>query len=353
MIRPFQARRVGPIGVDLGSRCVKLIQFNADRTRVLEAARWDLSGEAAPEPEARWRELGVALRQAREGRNFRGRDAVVCLGMPELFVQNVRVAKSPGGELDKMVRQEASGRVPFPATEAEIRYVEAADVRQGDTTKREVIVLACHRPKLNRLLDVVSAAGLRPVAVDAEPTAMLRCYAQQFRRDEDQQQRAMFAHIGASNTVVVIAHGADALFIKYVDVGGQQMDEAVARHLDMSLAEATTLRRHNGDRRVDQQDPDVARSVTEAIRPVLERLAVELAMCARYHSVTFRGQPLARIVISGGEATPALIEAIGPRLDAKCELGDPLRSYEIAAQAGRKGQWDVATGLALRELGEA
>ncbi len=351
MIRPFQARRAGPIGVDLGTRCVKLIQFNAERTRVIEAVRWDLSGESPPEPEAHWQELGVALRQAREGRNFRGRETVVCLGTPELFVQNVRVAKSPGGELDNLVRQEASGRVPFPAAEAEIRYVEAGDVRHGEASKREVIVMACHRPTLDRLLDIVSAAGLRPVAVDAEPAALLRCYVQQFRRDEDQQQRGMFVHVGASSTVVVIARGPDALFIKYIDVGGRQMDEAVARHLDMSLPEATTLRRHHGDRRVDQQDPDVARSVAEAIRPVVERLASELAMCSRYHSVTFRGQPLARIVVSGGEATPALVDAIGPRLDAKCELGDPLRSYEITAQAGRKGQWDVAAGLALREPG--
>ena len=196
----------------------------------------------------------------------------------------------------------------------------------------------------------VSAAGLRPVAVDAEPAALLRCYVQQFRRDEDQQQRGMFVHVGASSTVVVIARGPDALFIKYIDVGGRQMDEAVARHLDMSLPEATTLRRHHGDRRVDQQDPDVARSVAEAIRPVVESLASELAMCSRYHSVTFRGQPLARIVVSGGEATPAW-STRRTTLDAKCELGDPLRSYEITAQAGRKGQWDVAAGLALREPG--
>jgi type IV pilus assembly protein PilM len=352
MIRKLQARRAGPIGVDLGSRCVKLMQFNADRTRVIEASRWDLSGDMAAPDEARLLELQAALRQAREGRNYRGRDAVICLGTPELYVQNVRVVKTLGGELDKLVRQEANGRVPFPPAETEIQFVEAGDVRQGETTKREVIVFACHRPPLEKLLEAVSEAGLRPVAVDAEPNALLRCYVKQFRRDEDQQARAMFAHIGASSTVVVIAKGPDALFIKYIDVGGRQLDEAVARHLDMSLPEASTLRRHNGDRRVEQQDPDVARTVTEATRPVVEKLAGELAMCSRYHSVTFRGQPLARIVLSGGEATSSLVETIGPRLDAKCELGDPLRSYEIAAQTGRKGQWDIAAGLALRDLDE-
>ena len=36
--------------------------------------------------------------------------------------------------------------------------------------------------------------------------------------------------------------------------------------LRMELAEATSLRKHNGDRRSDMQDPEVARSVSEAIR---------------------------------------------------------------------------------------
>src|SRR4029078_3843755 len=91
---------------------------------------------------------------------------------------------------------------------------------------------------------------------------------------------------------------------KYIDVGGQQFDLAVGRHLKMDLHEATALRKHNGDRRADLQDPDVARSLAAAIRPRTERLSSELAMCVPYHSVTFRGQPIVRLVVSGGEATP-------------------------------------------------
>jgi type IV pilus assembly protein PilM len=266
-----------------------------------------------------------------------------------MFVQNIRVTKAPPAELQRVVQQEAVGRVPFPAAEAEIRFLQAADVRQGDTVKREVILLACHRPVLEQLLQTVEKAGLRPIAVDVEPAALLRCYVKQYRRDEDRQQRALFVHIGETNTVAVIAGGSDVLFVKYIDAGGRQMDEAVARHLKMSVEDAAALRRHNGDRRADQQDPEVARSVLEATRPVIDRLASELSLCVRYHSVTFRGTPLARIVLGGGEATQALVDALATRLDLKCELGDPLRTYESFVAGERKGQWAVAAGLALRD----
>jgi len=352
MVTWFPQKRFGPIGVDIGSRSLKLIQFTADRQKLVDAVRWDVPALADEgiTPEARTKALCEAIRQARDGRKFRGREAVMCLGSRELFVQNIRVSKVPGPEFDRLICQEAASRIPFAAEEAEVRFLQAADVRQGDVTKREVILLACHRPVLEQTLKIGEGAGLLPVAVDIEPAALLRSYVKQLRRDEDRQTRAMFAHVGATSTVVVIAQGNNALFVKYIDVGGRQMDEAVAKHLQMTFNEAAALRRHNGDRRVEQQDPEIARSVAESIRPVIDRLAGELSLCMRYHSVTFRGQPLTRAVLGGGEATSGLAEDLTTRLDVKCELGDPLRTFEAAGAVGRRGQWDVAAGLALREL---
>jgi type IV pilus assembly protein PilM len=351
MIRWLGKRRFGPIGVDIGTRSVKLVQLSADAAKLVEAARWDLPAPTSEKltPEQQTARLVEALRQAREGRSFRGREAVLCLTDRELFVQNVRVPKSEGPELARLVQQEAAGRVPYPVQEAELRFVEAADVRQGEATLREVIVLACHRPVLEQSLEVIEGAGLKPVAVEVEPAALMRGYARQFRRDEDRKLRTLFVHVGHSRTLSVIAQGDDLLFLKYINVGGRHFDEAVARRLEMPLAEATALRKHNGDRRADQQDPEVARGVAEGVRPLVEKLAGELSMCVRYHSVTFRGQPLVRLLLGGGEATAPLLDALGQRLNLKCELSDPLRNYQAALPPGRKGQWDVATGLALRE----
>jgi type IV pilus assembly protein PilM len=289
-----------------------------------------------------------AIQHAREGREFRGKEVVVCLNDRQLFLQNVRVPKADTAVIDRTVQQEVAGRIPYPVAETEIRYVEAADIRQGDQVMREVILMACHRPILERILELIDKAGLTPTAVDVEPLAVLRCYASQFRRDEDRRIRSLVVHVGYASTLVMIAQEEDLLFVKYVEIGGKQFDESVARSLKMDLREAAALRRHNGDRRSDRQDPEIARSINEATRPVVDRLANELAMCVRYHSVTFRGQPLERLVLGGGEATGALIESLDKRLGLKGELSDPFRPYESSVNRGRLGQWDVASGLALR-----
>ncbi|MBX7167607.1 MAG: type IV pilus assembly protein PilM [Pirellulales bacterium] len=343
-------KHVGPIGVDLGSRTVKLLQFDDARGKLLEAARAELRLPADAAPADVEAGLVAALQQVRQSHNFVGRDAVVCLGTRQLVVQNIRVPKVAASQFAIAVRDEAASRLPFPLAEAELRYLEAADVRQGDELKREVILLACHRPVLDGTLNVIERAGLRPVAVDAEPVAILRCFSRQFRRESDQQICLMLVHIGVASTVVIISRGGKAMFIKYLDISGCHFDEALARHLKMDLAEAAALRRQQGDARPENCDPDIDRAIRDATRRVLDQLGQELALCARYYSVTFRGQPIHRVMLSGGEADANLLEALSGRLEIPCELGNPWREVGDAHGTGRRTQWDVATGLALRPL---
>ena len=81
MVAWLSRQRSGPIGVDIGSRSVKLLQLDAARTCVCEAARCDLPAEPAANPHCRDERLVEAIRHAREGRGFRGRDAVLCLAL--------------------------------------------------------------------------------------------------------------------------------------------------------------------------------------------------------------------------------------------------------------------------------
>jgi type IV pilus assembly protein PilM len=350
MVGWLSQRLCGPIGVDIGTRSIKLLQLSADHARVIEAARWDLSTDDPDKDEDLDRRAVSAISQIRQGRNFRGRDAVFCIRSGDLFVQNIRVPHASGADLDRAVCTEAANRLPFPGNEAEMRYLKTADVRQGEAVRREVILMACHRSKIQRILSLAQETGLRPKAIDVEPVALLRCYARQFRREQDQEQRVMFVNVGATSTRVVVAQGTRAMFVKYIGVGGCHLDRAVASRLKMDLADAAALRLHNGDRRIDQRDPEITRSLDESIRPPLERLAGQLSMCLRYYSVTFRGQALQRLVLGGGEADDTMVDWLSKRLNVPCELGDPLRSFDKPFPAGRAGQWDVAAGLALREM---
>ena len=64
MVGWLAKRRFGPIGVDVGSRSVKLLQFDAEQRRVLEAARWDLAPTDPSNAADREAQVARAIRQA-------------------------------------------------------------------------------------------------------------------------------------------------------------------------------------------------------------------------------------------------------------------------------------------------
>jgi len=347
MMRFLSNKRFSPIGIDVSERSVRLVQLDLEHARVVEAVRWDMTTDPLGEHGPGVDQLADALHRGREGRAFRGRDAVMCLNGDRLFVQNVRVPKASEEELVRMIYQEAAGRIPYAVDEAELRYLPTGDVRQGDRTMREVVLFAGHRPQIETLVQAAIRAGFRPRAVDIEPVAVMRCYTRQYRRDQDRDLQAMFVHVGERRTAVSISDGMKLMFVKYLDIGGHQMDAAVAANLDFELADAVSLRKHHGHRRGEEQD-DVTRSVNEAVMPVVTRLVEEVSMCLRYHSVAFRRKQVSRLIIGGSEANRSLMDAVAQKLDVQCDLGDPLRDYAHRQVAGRSVQWDVATGLALR-----
>src|SRR5687767_6258816 len=125
MVRWLPRRRYTPIGIDIGARSIKLVQFTGDRSRLVDAARVDLpplADNAKPEEQAE--RVSEGLRRGLKDREFRGRDVVCCLGDRQLFLQSLRVAKQSGPQLDRLVAQEVAGRLPFAIDQGEIRFLE-------------------------------------------------------------------------------------------------------------------------------------------------------------------------------------------------------------------------------------
>lgn len=337
-----------PIGVDLGSRSLKLVQLSADGSALIEAVRWNRPEESPAASEDEWVQETVAgLRQALSKGRFHGRRAVFCVSAADLITQNVRVAEGGRESLSAWVAQECAGRLGIAPETGEIRYLDVGPVRQGETVRREVIVLATRRNTTERLVRVAEAAGLHLDGIEAEPMALLRCRLRQFRREEDRHQPMMFVNLGYRLTQIMIARDLQPAFLKGVPIAGKELDAAVCKNLQLRPEVGHGLRRNYGDRRASHRDPEVMRSVQQAIRPLLERLAGEIAMAVRYFSVTFRGEPPATVVLGGSEADELVRDYLRQQLHAAVELSDPLRAFEVRCRISRPLQWETALGLAL------
>jgi type IV pilus assembly protein PilM len=363
-------RRVEPIGLDLGTRFVRMLQLSRNRgqmTVVACAERALPPGAHSPADYERLRAEAVADMLAKN--SFVGRLVVTSLAADDLQIRNLRVPNMPEEEIGEVVRYEAADRLGLETASAELRYMLAGDVRQGADVRQEVIVFGATQTAVKSHVDMLVRMGLQPAAVDASPCAIFRGFERFLRRNEDRQLVNAFLDLGYSGSRIVISRGPDIIFYKAIPIGGGRFDELVATQLDLSLPEAAELRirvlRQHIATITGQQMPtgeeavgeSTRRAMLDAMRPALEQLSKEIALCLRYCSVTFRGMKCDEVTVIGGEAcNQDLLQMLSDQANVPFRVGKALRNVGSEPDFGgadrRTGQpeWAVPLGLALKPV---
>lgn len=339
-------RRLSPIGLDIGPRSVRAVQLSADRSSVVHAVETEIDASQDSSADAIASMANTVRATLREG-GFRGGNVVLSLGHPDLLLQNIRISDGPETPLASSVLEEITSRANISPENVEIRWIEAGVVQQGETQRREVLLLTCRKAAVTERIQLAEKAGIRLLALDAEPAALTRTVLRQYRRQSDQSQTVLLLRIGQRNTLVFITRGDHPLFAKYLPFGGDDLDQALVRQFQIPLESAVILRHGYGERRRDQRDPEVVKTVQECLQPLWNSWLDEIARCARYYQVTFRGQPIERVVLSGSEATSELQERLEKFFDLPVEILDPFRAIRCPQEIDMSSQWDLAIGLAL------
>jgi type IV pilus assembly protein PilM len=306
---------------------------------------------------------------------FTGRHVVAALPRQLVHVKNLRLPMIPAEEIAGAVEFEARNVFSFDTDQAYVRFLHAGEVRQGSDVKQEVIVLAAKHDDVDRFLEQLHRCDVVVESLDFEPSAIYRGVERFIRRREDENEVHVLVDVGFRRSQVVIGRGRDITFVKPIDIGGQQITDAVSRKLGITLHEASALRRRLSDpqsgvvasattspdsKPIDapttpsKRDP-VRQAVYDATRGIMEELGREIALCLRYCSVTFRGQRANRVKLIGGEASDAdLLAALQTVLPIPAEAGRPLHSIDTSRmkptdRRGTMSEWAVAVGLGLKK----
>lgn len=355
-----------PIGIDLGLHGARMVQLDARvaepaRPRVAAAARmaWpedvrlDCEANRAPGIE---RVAPLLSRMANRGQ-FRGRDVAIALPRELVRVKNLRLPVMPPDEA--LAAAAIDARALFGAgDDAVIQVFPAGEVRQGNEARLEMIAACALAADVDALVERWHAAGFRPASIDLEPAALYRSVERFVRRKDDEAEVHVLVEVGLRRTHVLIGRGRELSFFKAIELGGAQLTRAVARKLSIDHADALVLRRRlaaTHDAHAGGDADPVRQAVVDGLRPVVEELSREIALCLRYFSVNFRGNRPTRVRIVGGEsADPTVLRLFEKSLPVSVEAGRPIANADCEAMgpgdrdAGAMGDWTLAFGLALK-----
>lgn len=367
MFGVLSSRKSWPIGLDLGTESIKMLQLcqSGPRVKVRAGARWRLPRSIADDPTQRNEMVTGAIREMLKYGGFQGRKVVSALSCRQLSIKNIRLPQMPPEELLQAIQWEARERFSFDVNLDHLNYLNAGHIRQGTETRDEIIMLAVPAETVEEHLDILDRARLIPEAIDVEAVALFRIFERFLRRRADEAAVTVIVDIGHSGTRVVVARGRRIVFIKDIDIGGKRLTDAVAGQLDLSFTEARELRMRNmreghgddtgGDNDGQRDRSSLEWTIHDAVRGEVEALSREISLCLRYCSVTFRGLRPQEVLLTGGEVYDrALVALLNDQLGIPCTVGRPLKGVDTSAAdlgADRRAtvtEWALCAGLAAR-----
>ena len=199
----------------------------------------------------------------------------VRVSLPEerayLFETEIR-QNIPLKEVRGLLEFKLEENVPIPSKDVLFDYVVLPGNENG--SKAKVAVAAYARETIQKYYDACLEADLRPVAFEVEAQAMARAVV-----PADIPGAAMLVDFGKTRTGVGIVYNGILLYTSTIDIGGDQMSEAMRRVLgsDKSESEITTLKNTQGlVRGVDSSD------VHEALISIVSVIKDELATQMQY-----------------------------------------------------------------------
>jgi len=352
-----RSQTILPIGLDIGHSSIKMVQLAVrdNDVRILASDRALVNWDDVVEDEARHDVITRTIRQMLDRSRFKGRDVISALPPEKLRITSLRLADAEMDQAERTLRKEAAHRFGLDPRVDAINYVLAGNVRQGDELKSEFILFATDDKTIQNHIALLEGAGLRPCGIDAGPCALFRNFERTMRRQEDRERTIIFIDVGHRHTIVVFGRAGEICFVKQMAFGAARFAEDIAAKLDISTADAESIRRKM--KSGESVDAATRRTVVDTLHATAEHLAAEISLCLRYYTVTFRGKRVERaVLVGGGVHETTLLDVMKHHLAIETQVAEPFRGFNTnrtndqADCQGLSADFALAVGLSLKGM---
>ncbi|HSV74028.1 MAG TPA: type IV pilus assembly protein PilM [Chthonomonadales bacterium] len=257
------ARSGGPtVGLDIGARMIKVAEVVPGRGGVSVRA----VGMAPTPPEAMENSvivdpklLGDAVKRLLRQAGVSARTSVSSVsGQGALVVRVIEVPRMADGELAEAMKWEVERHVPFAANEVimDFQRIERPDADPA-AQNMEVLLAVAQQDMIDRHVEMLFAAGLKPVAIDVEPLAAARSLIE-LAPNAYGTKTTVIVNIGASNTDIGIYRDGILAFPRTLPLAGDALNRAIAAQLGISEEDAERQKIEHGDAMASAAPPSVA-----------------------------------------------------------------------------------------------
>ena len=370
------------VGVDIGSRYIKVVQAEAGRT----PGAWQIVKAAVgPTPADAVRDgivldqaaLAQGLRALMQGAGIEANAAVAAISGASVIVRHVKLPRMAESVLRRSVRFEAAKHISSNVDDSMIEFEITGDV-PGEDDKMSVMLVAAPNDMVESRLAALSLAGLETVGVDIEAFALQRALVDLSPTRPGEGTTLALLDIGATTTDVnIVTNGLFAL-TRNIPIAGDSFTQALkARAPGEGWALLEEMKSQVEMTALLQEDADPqASSLARALQPALDELLREVRRSTNYYqsqladpansilpagTTSENSGPVSRIIITGGSTKMKGLEAyMAARLGIPVEIWNPFASPALDSSRIAPGFIEenhpflvTGIGLALKELAQA
>jgi len=368
----FLRKKVYPIGIDLGSHSLKMIQVTGAEGKLdlLAAAKAIVPEQIQDKPLELHNWYIANIKEQLLMMPFKGHKAVICLPTRDMLIQHLRMPQMPEDQLEKTLPWEAQERLPFPTAGALLRHITVGEVYEGDETLLEVILMAASRNVVQQHLRLLEQAKIEISSIQVEACALVNGFSHLHPQTDETQQSMMLIDLGHTCAKVVVAHGPKVAFCRTINISEEDNSEdafsgeetmssepiSVTTSSANEITPTTATLSQTANKQTCQNGPSDTVS-----QVALQNLGSEIRSCVRYHDLLFTTQPVEKVIFVGGQAkNKVLCQQLAQDLGLPAQLGDPLARITKDSRVGKHSEldaeeinsdWAIAFGLSLGEMG--
>lgn len=310
LIKDKNGRQVtySPIGVDIGTRSINVVQLAASSGGV-----YIHEADIMMLPDKRVEEniLVDVLSEIMRRNNFKGKEVVSRMPPSMVSIIPIKISRRENETVEQSILRESRDYLPYPVEEAVIDYIPFGNTEEGVDKSEKFLLVFTKRSEVINHLHMFKQAGLKVSAVDIGPNAINRAIK---RFKDPSEKRILVINIGYFNSFSTILWDEMIFIDRKMGWGENNVLEKLISNLNIESHEAgKILHRYGIDWssipriRLDEStwtmpDDDIPVHIYEIIAPALEDLNKEIEKILIYCTSEMKGAMIDHIYImeSGG-----------------------------------------------------
>ena len=293
--------RASVIGLDIGSSSVKAVEI-AQKSRdkgfeLRSLGQAPLAAEAIVQGAFLNSSAIVdAIRAAIEDGRIGSKDVAAAVSGHSVIVKRVSLPQMTREELEDQIQWEAEQYIPFDVNEVNLDF-QILDSNE-DEGQMDVLLVAAKKDLIDDYFQVISEAGLNPIAIDVAGFAVQNAY--EINYEQDPNSVTALVNIGAQVVNINVLRRGIPAFTRDIMTGGAQYTEEIQKALSVSFEEAERIKM-GGTPGDDGQVQDVIpQEVEQAMRGVSDTVIGEIARSLDFFGATSTDARITRVMLSGG-----------------------------------------------------